>query len=146
MKRLEELLAESEYIQISPKGSSMYPFLREGRDQVILKRLRPEDTLRRGDVVLYRRSDRTPVLHRISKVGKQEFRLRGDNQFEEEGHIRREQMLAKLVSVVRRGKTRSVNTLRYRCAVAAWNLLLPLRKGYRKWKSFRDGVRRKDAP
>ena len=50
---------------IHPQGYSMWPFLKEGRDSVIVKPL-PVSSMHRGDIILYRRNDQILVLDRGS--------------------------------------------------------------------------------
>ena len=62
---IEKLLEQGKRLRIKPRGYSMYPLIVPGRDEVFVERVSPE-SLRRGDVVLYRRRDENIlVLHRI---------------------------------------------------------------------------------
>ena len=64
---IEKLLEQGKRLRIKPRGYSMYPLIVPGRDEVFVERVSPE-SLRRGDVVLYRRRDENIlVLHRIWK-------------------------------------------------------------------------------
>ena len=57
---------------IHPQGYSMWPFLKEGRDSVIVKSL-PVSSMHRGDIILYRRNDQILVLHRLHHKNKKDF-------------------------------------------------------------------------
>lgn len=57
---------------IHPQGYSMWPFLKEGRDSVIVKPL-PVSSMHRGDIILYRRNDQILVLHRLHHKNKKDF-------------------------------------------------------------------------
>lgn len=46
-------------------GSSMLPFLKDGRDTVWLAK---EDNLRRGQILFFRRSNGMFILHRIRRI------------------------------------------------------------------------------
>ena len=59
---------------IHPQGYSMWPFLKEGRDSVIVKPL-PVSSMHRGDIILYRRNDQILVLHRLHHKNKKDFFL-----------------------------------------------------------------------
>ncbi|MBP7174684.1 MAG: S24/S26 family peptidase [Thermoclostridium sp.] len=114
-----KLLEQGEVIQIQPKGYSMYPMLIPERDSVIIKRVEPE-TLKRGDVVLFRRDEGILVLHRIWKVKPEGVFLVGDNQEAIEGPIRKEQIKGLLVAFIRKGRKISVKNPFYRLYRIAW--------------------------
>ena len=78
--------------ELYPKGTSMLPLILEGRDSVILSCL--PDELTAGDVVLYRRDDGSYVLHRIIGCDGGTYTMCGDNQYNAEPGIRRDQMIA----------------------------------------------------
>ena len=86
---IEKLLKEGNCIRFKPQGYSMYPVLVPGRDEVIVAPIEEAQTLKRGQVVLYRRYKTNGekdilVLHRICKVNEQGIYLVGDNQKEVE--------------------------------------------------------------
>ena len=62
-EQIETLLGEGREVQITVRGNSMRPLLRNGRDIAVLKPCRG-DECRPGDVVLFRYEGRH-VLHRI---------------------------------------------------------------------------------
>lgn len=53
--------------------------------------------------MLYKRTDGAYVLHRIVKVEKDSYTMRGDNQFFLEPGIKQEQMIAMVSGIVRDG-------------------------------------------
>ncbi len=73
----EEVLKEKEFFIINIKGTSMLPLLDEKKDTVKIVRF---NQLHKYDVVLYKRSDGTYVLHRIIKIKKDYYLITGDNQ------------------------------------------------------------------
>ena len=75
----------------TPVGTSMLPLLRERIDTV--KLVAPND-LKKHDVVLYMRNDKTLVLHRIIRIKDDLFTMCGDNQFMLEKNIKRSQIIA----------------------------------------------------
>lgn len=87
---------------IHPQGYSMWPFLKEGRDSVIVKPL-PVSSMHRGDIILYRRNDQILVLHRLHHKNKKDFFLTGDNQTQIEGPVRQKEILG-VVTTIRRKK------------------------------------------
>lgn len=123
---IEETLKNND-IKIKPQGYSMYPFIVPGRDSVVLTGIENPESLRRGDVVLYRREEGILVLHRIWKVRKDGLYMVGDNQSDIEGPIKKEQVKALLVSIEKNGKYISSRNLWYQICSGIWLMLRPLR-------------------
>lgn len=138
---IERLLLEGNTIQIKPKGWSMYPMMRPGRDEAVIAPL-GEEVLKRGDVVLYRRVEDILVLHRIWKVTDDGLFLVGDNQVEVEGPIKAEQVKGRLSAFIRKGKKISVKHPVYRFCACTWLRLRPVRNGIKRpiaWMKKRLG-------
>lgn len=77
----------------------MWPFLKEGRDSVIVKSL-PVSSMHRGDIILYRRNDQILVLHRLHHKNKKDFFLTGDNQTQIEGPVRQKEVLGVVTTIL----------------------------------------------
>jgi signal peptidase I len=73
------LIEQGEAVTISVRGTSMTPFLRDGRDRVVLTPFSDEDLVR-GAVVLFRYRDRH-LLHRIIKRTGEQIKIQGDALF-----------------------------------------------------------------
>ena len=58
-----ERISEGQSVKFSPKGVSMLPFIREGKDSVVISPV--TEGLKKYDVVLYKRDSGQYVLHRI---------------------------------------------------------------------------------
>lgn len=116
---IEKLLRKNKAIQIRPQGYSMYPFLVPGRDEVIIESVDPHK-IKRGDVILYRRTGSILVLHRVYRHDKTGIYMVGDNQTEIEGPIREEQVKGILVGMVQNGKYVPVSAPVYRIASRIW--------------------------
>ena len=114
----EELLKAGQTVRFSPKGSSMLPMLREGRDSVVLSAA-PEH-VRKYDVVLYRRDNGRYVLHRIVGVG-QTYTCIGDNQYVYEPQLRRDQFVAVVERFTRAGHEHTVTEPGYRLYSRIWH-------------------------
>lgn len=80
------------------KGTSMLPLLRQGKDSVMLA---TPSELRKNDIILYKRSDGSYVLHRIIRIKKDGYLICGDNQFVIERGINSNNVIAKVVSFFR---------------------------------------------
>ncbi|MBE6733801.1 MAG: hypothetical protein E7563_00460 [Ruminococcaceae bacterium] len=97
-----ELAQEGRTVSTVVSGGSMLPFLSGNRDVVYLEK--PKRKLRKGDVVLFRRTNGDFVLHRIKKIKNEDFYLIGDRQYAVEGPVKREQISAIMTGAKRKGK------------------------------------------
>ena len=129
MPLIRERLAAGKNVKFLPRGTSMLPLIRQGEDSVVLSPL-PEK-LKKYDIPLYQRSDGSYVLHRIVKVG-DTYTCIGDNQFQLEPGLRREQMIAVVTAVIRDGETIRVDRFGYKLYCRMWHYSRPLR--YLLWK------------
>lgn len=124
---IEALLKDGHTVQLTPQGTSMYPMFADAHDQAVIAPLGGR-TVRRGDVVLYRRSDGRLVLHRVSRrTAEGCYDMVGDNQSEIERSVQPQQLLGVLVAWQRRGRMRSVKNIGYRMAAGLWLWMLPFR-------------------
>lgn len=72
---IEDLLAEGREVKMTPKGNSMLPFIKGGRDSVVLTK--PSKAFEVGDIVLAKIGDRF-IMHRIFAVEEENLTLMGD--------------------------------------------------------------------
>ena len=91
MTDYEQAIEKYGFFIATPIGTSMLPLLRERLDTV---KLVAPTNIKKHDVVLYMRNDKTLVLHRIIRVHKNSFTMCGDNQCILEKHIKRSQIIA----------------------------------------------------
>ena len=109
---LSEVIASGGEFRLYPRGTSMKPLLREGRDSVALV---APDRLKRGDILLYRRTDGHFVLHRLLCVEKDmTLTFCGDNQSRLEKGITPDAVIARVAYIWRDDKRISPDSLRYR--------------------------------
>lgn len=123
---IEQLLADGKTIKLKPQGYSMYPLFIPGRDEACIERT-DFSSLKRGDVILYRRDKSILVLHRIWKITDNSLYMIGDNQTEIEGPLRADQVRGKLTGFVRNGKFVDVKNPIYHFLSGLWLFLRPLR-------------------
>ena len=109
LNAVSALIAEGREVTVPVRGGSMNPFLVDNRDCVLLVPVL--ERLRRGDIVLFRRSSGQYVLHRIvavrrSRPGGHEpvYFMRGDAQEMTEGPVARAQVRALAARVMRQGR------------------------------------------
>ena len=129
LEEYRRILAEEPEVAALPlviSGSSMTPFLADGRDTVYLARL--ERPVRRGDMLLYQRIGGQYVLHRVWKAEKDgTFTMVGDAQTELEHGIREAQIIAIVTSVVRKGKSMAPGGFWWEFFEKVWIRMVPLR-------------------
>ena len=112
---------------IHPQGISMLPYLKEGRDAVMLHPF--DGAPKRGDLLLYERACGTLVLHRVVKVERDgTISFRGDNQYFIERGIRADQVIACVKHFYRDGKEVRVDGFASRVYRARRTLFYPWRR------------------
>ena len=125
---IKQCLKELGYAIVPIAGTSMLPLLPAGRCRVQLEAgegMQPK----KGDIVLYQRSDGTLVLHRIIKVaGADGFFVCGDHQWRQIELIRRDQILAVAQGFFRDGCYVDDHTWWYRIYKTIWNGNLTVRR------------------
>ena len=133
MPLLNERIAAGQVVKFSPKGISMLPMLRSGRDTVTLSSISRK--IKKYDIVLYRRDDGKYVLHRIISLG-DTYTLIGDNQFQKEYGIRHGQIIALVVAFTRDERVISTESFLYRFYCVFWNYTRFPRRVFRaiKWR------------
>ena len=77
----EELLKRDGSFLYTFRGVSMKPLLHQGKDVVIISSI--ERPIKKLDIVLYKVGERY-VLHRVLKIKKDHYVIRGDNTYSEE--------------------------------------------------------------
>ena len=125
MPLIREQLAQGKPVRFAPRGISMLPMLRQGRDKVVLAPAAGK--LKKYDIPLYQRDDGHFVLHRIVGVG-ETYTCIGDNQYELEYGIRQDQIIAVVVAFTRDEKEIPVTNLAYRLYSRVWHWLRPVKK------------------
>ena len=126
---MAETLAQGHSVRFSPKGTSMLPMLRQGRDSVVLSPA-PE-RLCKYDIPLYRRDNGQYVLHRIIDVG-ETYTCMGDNQFRPEPGIRPDQIIGVVTAFYRDDRRIPVTSPGYRIYCRLWHHTRPLRRFIRR--------------
>ena len=125
MEPLLALLDEAPAVPLVISGSSMTPFLVPRRDTVYLSKI--SGPLKRGDMVLYQRSNGRYILHRILRAGPDSYTMVGDAQTKPEHGIRREQILAIVTAVRRKGRLLQKGSFWWDFFASAWIRAVPLR-------------------
>lgn len=117
---VDDLLKEGREVIITPKGNSMLPFIRNGRDEVVLTRLvRPAEI---GDILLVKIGDRF-IMHRVFEVDGDALTLMGDGNVYGKEHCGYSDVIG-LVTEIRKAGGRIVKPGKGK----AWRLLRPFRR------------------
>ena len=126
---IREVLASGGEFSLKPRGISMLPYLREGRDTIILSPLKRPP--KRGDVLLYVRDTGAPVLHRVVRIERDgTLSMRGDNQYYIEKGIRLDQVVAIMERFFRHGRKKRTSSFSSRLYRARRTVTYPVRRVY----------------
>jgi hypothetical protein len=80
MEEVAGLLQEGREVSFTPKGNSMLPFIRGGKDSVTLRRM---VAIKVGDIVLARLDKGQYVMHRVIGIEGDRLTLMGDGNLSE---------------------------------------------------------------
>ncbi len=124
---LKDAVQNGETVNFIPNGKSMLPTILPGIDTVSVC---SPDNLKKYDIILYRRKNGKIVLHRIVITHKDYYVLCGDNQFQLEYPIVKEQIIGKLSQITKRNKAINLESpgFLYKLYVCIWDLRLILDK------------------
>lgn len=123
---LEELTEEGKTVSLLISGNSMSPFLVHERDYIFFRK--PDSTLKKGDMVFFRRDTGEYVMHRICKVKDNQYFIVGDAQNVVEGPVRRDQIFAKIIRVERKGRQIGPGNFWWEFFEHIWINLIPFRR------------------
>lgn len=129
MPLFRETLTAGRSVKFSPKGTSMLPMLRQGKDSVRLSPL--PDKLKKYDLPLYQRKSGAYVLHRIVRAT-DTYTCIGDNQFDFEHGLRHEQMIGVVTAFYRGKREISVHSFGYWIYCRYWHYSRSIRHFYRR--------------
>lgn len=119
-----ELLSEGKKVILRAKGNSMRPFILGGEDTIIIEQT---TSIRRGDIVLAR-IDRKFILHRIIRIDGDRIILAGDANLYGREVCCRADICGKAISIIRRGRKKSLTSHTSRIQAFCWRSLLPCRR------------------
>lgn len=124
---MEEKLKNGGRVVFKPKGTSMLPLIRQGKDRVAL--IKPSSRLKKNDIPFYRRSDGSFILHRIVSVEKDgSYTMCGDNQTLIEKGVTADMIVGVVDKVYRGERCYGANSL----VMKAFCVYSKIRRIYRK--------------
>ena len=134
MPLIREQLERGKTVTFAPRGVSMLPLLRQGKDAVVLSPV--ESILNKNDIILYRRDNGRYILHRIVEVGPT-YTCMGDNQTDPEYGVCRQQIIGVVSAVIRQNKRVEISKPAYRIYCAMLDVLRPMRRFWHTIKRAR---------
>lgn len=124
---ISEQLAVNRQAVFTVTGMSMWPFMCHGRDQVIVEKV-DQDSLKIGDIVLFRTTEERYTLHRITRLEEDFFQTTGDGNLLRDRPMLYDSIIAKVDKVIRKGKTIDCSSRKWKILSRTWMLLFPIRK------------------
>ena len=126
LPQVVQLIKEGHKATIIARGNSMRPFIEDGRDKLVFGKV---DSLAVGDVILAEVAEGHFVCHRIEMLEHGVVTMRGDGNVQGTEVFPEANVRAKLVQVVRKGKTYTLATSKmWKCYSTVWPKLLPVRR------------------
>lgn len=119
------LIAEGAEVVFKPKGVSMLPFIRGGRDSIVLRK---PSALKAGDIVMARTEGSRYVVHRIIKAEEGRLTLMGDGNISGLEHCTEADVLGVAVKIIRDGKEIDCQSTEHLKKARIWARLLPVRR------------------
>lgn len=123
-----EQLEQGKRVCFTVSGSSMMPWIVNNRDSVELISAK-NIQLKKGDIILFQPLKHKYVLHRIIKVCSTGYLTAGDGNLYADGIASKESVIAKAVSIRRKGKEIDCEKIRWKIVFHIWMLLFHVR-GY----------------
>lgn len=137
--QMEALLEAGQHVMLQVSGDSMRPTLKPRRDAVVLEPMAAWPP-KKYDILFYR-SQRSPsgyALHRVRRVTAEGPYMNGDAQTWVEGPIARDQVLAKVIMLLRKEEPYDIDKRSYRLYLRLWSLTRPIRKPlFAVWRGIR---------
>ena len=116
---VEEGIAQGKTVRFRLKGNSMFPLLRNGKDEVTLEKC-PNESLKPMDVVLFRYRGKH-VLHRIIRREGERLLIQGDGSIVAKEECTVDDVVGKVVQICRSsGKVLSVDSWQWRIPSRLW--------------------------
>jgi len=98
---VSDILRDGGTVEMSVKGNSMSPFIRNGRDSVKLKLL---SDVQVGDIVLAELMPGHYVVHRIHSIDDRKLTLKGDGNLDATESCTRDDVRGTVIGIVKPGR------------------------------------------
>ena len=127
ISEISRLISEGKTVSITAKGYSMNPFIMHLRDQITLGPWN-DSQIKKGAVVLAKDSRGAFVIHRITKREGDKITLMGDGNIGISETASVDNVIGLMYGVTKKGRTYSVESLRWRLYSWFWRLMTPMRR------------------
>lgn len=137
----QEILKQGTSLRVKGRGSSMYPFIRNGDTLLIEPKSRNKLCI--GDIIFYRRPEGQYIAHRlVRKIEPDTLITRGDNLTYYDEPVPDRHVFGRVVSIERDGRYRSLDSGLNKIIGRCWVRLSPLNTWLRPiirpgWKLYR---------
>ena len=125
IKEIKRQLSEGRQVVMCVKGRSMLPFIRGGKDSVVLE---SAGFVKVGDVLLCEVGAGNYVLHRLIKKEKRVLVLMGDGNIRGTEHCHASKLCGKAITVIRKGRKCNPDSKSWIFMFRLWRKMLPLRR------------------
>lgn len=122
---IKQVLSRNGAVTIRAKGESMYPFILNGSDQVVVCK---SGDIGVGDIVLAELADNRYVLHRVYRAQGDCFVLMGDGNLQATERCPIGKILGKVVQIRRGDRLVDCTSKAAHRKAAVWRRLLPVRR------------------
>lgn len=124
-EEIDRMLQNGHSVTMRAKGNSMFPFIRDECDSVVLQR-KPEIAV--GSIVLARLQNGSYVLHRVYRLEKEELVLMGDGNLYATERCRRNEVVGVAVKIIRDERQVDCTSRKELFKAWVWRKLLPVRR------------------
>ena len=119
------LTQEGSQVVFTPKGISMHPFIRGGKDTVLLDKA---ENIQPGDIALAKVGQSSYVLHRVTEVTETSVTLMGDGNIAGTERCRPEDIIAVAVEINKDGRKIDCRSKGHLRKAEIWRKLKPVRR------------------
>lgn len=124
-EEIGRMLQNGHSVTMRAKGNSMFPFIRDERDSVVLQ---GRKDIAVGSIVLARLQNGSYVLHRVYRLEKEAMVLMGDGNLYATERCRRNEVVGVAVKIIRDGRFVDCTSRKELFRARVWRKLLPLRR------------------
>ena len=120
-------IAEGERVRIRAKGNSMVPFIRDGKDEIILEKPSSK-SFQKGRLLLVQLNDKAYILHRVKRVDGLQLLLQGDGNLSMVESCSPVDVVAEASAIIRNGIVIETGSFRWNLYRYLWPRNLILRR------------------
>lgn len=122
---ISSIVNDGGIVPLLVSGNSMRPFISSSGDTVYLCKCNI-DEIHKGMILLYRRGDKTVVLHRVKNIIGETYQMNGDAQSWCE-YIDKNNIIAKVIKYTHKGKEIDPESLTQKTLQLIWRLCFKIR-------------------